>query len=146
MNGNYVVIIGGQNNSIADSSAINSAILGGYGNVINNSDYSVVAGYKAQADHDGVFIFSGYDPAVDETSVDPYITSKADSQFLVYAKNGVGIGTNDVSSEEGITFSSIDGDLVLKENSLRVAGDIVAVDNGYYGYLIGDGRYLSKYK
>ena len=80
--GQYVAIGGGQNNGAIGDYA---TIPGG----LNNSapgGVSFAAGFHAQANHNGVFIWndSGF----------PGFASTSSNQFLIHASGGVGIGTN----------------------------------------------------
>lgn len=83
-------VIGGAYSSILAGQAdtlfgLNSAILAGYGAKVN-SDYSVAAGRRAKAIHDGAFVWA------DSTDAD--FASTATNQFLIRASGGVGVGTN----------------------------------------------------
>jgi hypothetical protein len=56
-----------------------------------NGDYSFVGGYKANIQHNSVFMRSdnyGFNNPVTLSSTQPYT-------FIIRAKNGVGIGTAD---------------------------------------------------
>lgn len=75
------VVAGGQNNS---ATGANAAVPGGQGNVAAAS-YSLAAGYRAKALHNGTFVWG------DSTEAD--FSSEANNQFLVRAAGGVGINT-----------------------------------------------------
>lgn len=80
--GAYSSILAGQADTVYGS---NSAILAGYGAKVNG-DYSVAAGRRAKAIHEGAFVWA------DSTNAD--FASSAANQFLIRASGGVGVGTN----------------------------------------------------
>lgn len=98
----YSVVAGGLNNAATGSRA---AIGGGTLNVASgiyatvpggrvctaDGDYSLAAGHRANALHDGAFVWS------DSAGVN--FQSTAVNQFLVRASGGVGIGTNTPSNQ-----------------------------------------------
>ena len=102
----YGAIGGGYRNIIRDASW--AAIGGGNGNTIGtNADgavipggrdnqalgkYSFAAGYRANARHDGAFVWA------DDSSV-VYFNSTSANQFLIRADGGVGIGKNNPTSQ-----------------------------------------------
>ncbi len=79
----YTSIGGGRSN---EATARGATIPGGEQNVAQG-EMSLAAGYRAQALHDGAFVWS------DEGNSLPF-ASTAPDQFLVDAAGGVGIGTN----------------------------------------------------
>ncbi len=101
-NGDASAIGGGQNNNVAGSW---STISGGNNNQVNgwnatipggrnnraNADFAFAAGQRAKADHEGTFVWAD--------SEDADFTSTANNQFLVRAVNGVGINTNEPTTE-----------------------------------------------
>lgn len=66
-----------------------STVPGGKSNTAGG-DYSLAAGFRAQADHDGSFDWA------DSTDAD--FASTAEDQFLIRASGGVGIGTTSPQS------------------------------------------------
>ena len=74
--------IGGGNGNTASGAF--STVPGGWQNVADG-DYSFAAGLRAQANHDGAFVWAD--------SIDADFASTAANQFLVRAGGGVGIGT-----------------------------------------------------
>ncbi len=85
--GNYSVVSGGGGDVEADSnSAIgnHSMVPGGTRNIAGGT-YSFAAGRRAQANHNGAFVWA------DQTDAD-FVSTGAD-QFLIRASGGVGIGT-----------------------------------------------------
>lgn len=80
--------IGGGNGNFA--TGLQSTVPGGLGNAARGN-HSFAAGRRAQADHDGTFVWA------DPTDVD--FASTGPDQFLIRAGGGVGIGTNSPSSE-----------------------------------------------
>jgi hypothetical protein len=125
---NDSVIIGGGNGaSIGASHAI---ILGGVDNSIGvNAAYSVAMGHGSKVNHEGVFMFSD-SRDIQHNSVSP-------NQFLIFAENGVGIGTNNIFNTTKNTDK--DGNKIsISSNSLHVAGDVVVS-----GTLYGDATYLT---
>jgi len=88
-NASDAVISGGLMNTITKG-ALYATIPGGSGNVAGGV-YSLAAGYRANARHDGTFVWS------DSTEAD--FASTRSNQFLIRATGGVGIGvTNPVSA------------------------------------------------
>jgi hypothetical protein len=97
-NGNWATVGGGVNNtasgswatvgggSINEATGVHATVPGGYDNTAAG-DYSFAAGRRAQANHDGAFVWA------DSTDAD--FASTADDQFLVRANGGAVItGTN----------------------------------------------------
>ena len=96
--GNSAVVGGGSRN---EASGIQSAVGGGVDNLTQGvasavpggvqnlaaGDYSLAAGRRARANHDGAFVWGDSTPS--------NFSSTAPDQFLVRAGGGVGIGTND---------------------------------------------------
>ena len=78
-------VSGGSSNEAEGRSAI---VPGGSSNQAVG-DYSFAAGYKAEALHDGAFVWSGF-----FSGSDVPFTSTAPRQFLIRASGGVGVGTN----------------------------------------------------
>jgi hypothetical protein len=117
--GKYSAVLAGNTNII--DNAEGAVILGGFHNgIADGADYSVAMGHrsKIKTDHKGVFLFSD--------SIDVDRESSASNQFLIFAENGVGIGTNNVSATP---------------NSLRVEGNV-----NVGGYIYGDGSKLENVK
>jgi hypothetical protein len=121
-NANYSAILGGNNNKV---DAHYSVVLGGEDNQIDSgADHSVAMGKNSKINHSGVFLFSD--------STGTAAESFSNDQFLIFAENGVGIGTNNVSGTPYYGAGSV------SQKSLRVVGD---VDVG--GYLYGNGSRLT---
>jgi hypothetical protein len=83
--GNYSAISGGYNNN---ATGLYSTVPGGVSNKAQG-EYSFAAGNRAQALHNGSFVWSD-----SSTNAPNYFSSTADNQFLINATGGVGIGTN----------------------------------------------------
>ena len=83
-NAQFGVIIGGYQNVI-HTNTLSATVVGGAQNRAAGS-YSLAAGNRAKANHNGSFVWA------DATGAD--FTSSANHQFLVRAAGGVGIGTN----------------------------------------------------
>gem|GEM_PF-3231488 len=115
---------GGRNSAIlcGDSNAIfgeDCAIIAGIENVIGtNADYSVAAGRKARAIHDGCFVWS---------DANSNFTTTADGQFLINVSDGLGIGTDNPSAGVHIfedkfgVNSSVTGHAAIIEHSQATA-------------------------
>ena len=135
--GDYSSILGGADSTIDGSYSV---IVGGLNNTISG-DYSVGLGSQVDIDHSHVFMFMDSNTG---------ITSTASDQFIAYALNGYGFGVNSPNSsvlvdmdEDGSYDDEYDVNYLPETNyTLRVAGDIIAEDNGTLGYLIGDGTYI----
>ena len=84
-NGFAATVIGGSSNMASGSQA---TVLGGEFNVAAG-DFSLAAGQRAKANHNGAFVWG------DLTAAD--FASTATNQFLIRASGGVGIGTNSPS-------------------------------------------------
>lgn len=82
--GGFYNTVMGYENGIGDAFARYNVVLG-YQSVASG-EYGFALGRRADADHDGVFVWA------DHTDAD--FTSSGDDQFLVRANGGVGIGTN----------------------------------------------------
>lgn len=103
---------GGYSNTIGNS-AYWSTIPGGRQNRIGTSaDYAFAAGRRAQANHDGTFVWA------DHTDAD--FASSANDQFLVRASGGVGIGT----TNPGPSTLTVNGDLVITNSTGAYRGNI----------------------
>jgi hypothetical protein len=107
--GNNAVVAGGTNNTADGNAAsigggngnlvdvVYGTIPGGYQNYVSGA-YGFAAGFQARAEHQGSFIWSG------STGV---FGSTANSQFLIDAPGGVGIGTNTPSQMLSVQGSGI---------------------------------------
>ncbi|MBU0492023.1 MAG: tail fiber domain-containing protein [Chloroflexi bacterium] len=80
--GNSAAVGGGRENS---AGGLRSTVPGGYQNAAAG-DYSLAAGRRAQADHDGAFVWG------DSTNAD--VASTGNNQFIVRASGGVYLYTN----------------------------------------------------
>ena len=81
--GEQATVTGGHENT---ASGHRAAVSGGFQNTAGGS-HSFAAGYHANANHLGAFVWA--DPSSDD-----YFTSTGNNQFLIRATGGVGIGTN----------------------------------------------------
>lgn len=100
--GSYSMVAGGGGLTASDSNSaigIASAIPGGRRNIAAG-EFSFAAGLRAQANHDGCFVWA------DSTDAD--YTSTADDQFLIRANGGVGIGTNGPAAQLHVTSTGSD--------------------------------------
>jgi hypothetical protein len=101
-NAPYALIAGGYGNTNAGSYA---TVLGGQANLAGG-DYSLAAGRRAKASHDGTFVWAD--------SSDADFASSGPNQFLIRASGGVGLGTSspkqllDIRGTTG-AFVGIDG-------------------------------------
>ncbi|KAA3631603.1 MAG: hypothetical protein DWP97_12645 [Calditrichaeota bacterium] len=105
-NGDYSFIAGGLQN-IADGPF--SSILGGTANY-TLGDNALAAGYRAQANHIGSFVWA------DKTEED--FSTTADNQFIIRATGGVGIGTNSPTGALDVVADAGDGSVNLPESSV----------------------------
>jgi len=100
--GDTSVVAGGLQNSASDymaavggggyneANGFTATVPGGYKNTAGG-DYSLAAGHRAKANHDGTFVWG------DATDAD--FASTAANQFLIRASGGVGIGTTSPGEE-----------------------------------------------
>ena len=109
----YWSAIGGGYSNAVGNSAYWSTIPGGRQNRIGTSaDYAFAAGRRAQANHDGTFVWA------DHTDAD--FASTANDQFLIRAAGGVGIGT----TNPGPGTLTVNGDLVITNSDGAYRGNI----------------------
>ena len=102
----YAIVLGGGNNYLGTTSiggANYSTIIGGRSNTITGGDYSWAAGFQSKVQNGGVWMWTDFQPGAA-----PF-TSTGTNQFLVRATGGMGINTNNPST-----------------NGLRVAGNVDA--------------------
>jgi hypothetical protein len=109
-NGYISTIAGGQQNQAAGqwssvgggiinvASGLEATVPGGHGNIAAGAD-SFAAGLRAQANHDGAFVWGDF------STLDP-INSTAANQFLIRAAGGVGIGTNSPDAQLHVALNS----------------------------------------
>ncbi|MFC1767690.1 hypothetical protein ACFLZ2_03965, partial [Candidatus Margulisiibacteriota bacterium] len=92
-----------------------SFVFGAY-NVADGAG-SMALGCRAQALHDGAFVWADYVPA------DPAFPSTSQHQFLIRARNGVGIGTNETSSQLTV-FGTIEttgnGGIMFPDGTIQI--------------------------
>jgi len=111
--------IGGGSTNVATGQA--STIPGGSGNKATRG-YSFAAGYRAEANHSGTFVWA--DSA--SSNGEPAFVSTKDNQFLIRATGGVGINTNDPQD-----FSlSVNG--IADVDTLKIG--LVGGTGGYIAY------------
>jgi len=92
--GGYAVVTGGRNNKARAKAA---TVPGGRENEAFG-EYSLAAGRKAQAHHNGSFVWAD--------STDSYVPSSGADQFIVEANGGVGINQNDPTHQLHVTGNS----------------------------------------
>jgi hypothetical protein len=115
--GNRSVIAGGYKNR---ASGENAAILGGFENIANGEN-SFAAGYKAQAAHDGTFVWADYIPTADT------FASTGPNQFLIRANGGVGIGTNETEGTALTVKRDFEGQHLVVAGNKEGDEDVVAI-------------------
>jgi hypothetical protein len=121
-NADFSVIAGGRGNAIR-ANAQYAVIPGGSNNVAAGS-FSLAAGRRAKAQHDGAFVWA------DATDVD--FVSTAANQFLVRASGGVGIGkTNpstalDVNGTVAATWLTVSDSTVVSNLNANMVGGLRA--------------------
>lgn len=109
----YWSTVGGGYSNMIGNSAYYATIPGGRQNRIGTSaDYAFAAGRRAQANHDGAFVWA------DHTDAD--FASTANDQFLIRASGGVGIGT----TNPGPGTLTLNGDLVITNSDGAYRGNI----------------------
>ncbi len=119
--GGYAVVAGGEENSATGphavvSGGLDNAAAGAFGVVpggnLNQADgeYSHAAGRRAKALHDGSFVWA------DHTDED--FATTAPDQFIIRAKGGVGIGTNNPSGALEIVSELGDSAVILPNNAI----------------------------
>jgi hypothetical protein len=95
--GSHATIAGGRNNAASGYAA---AVPGGWSNAAQGQ-YSLAAGRRAKANHDGAFVWA------DATNAD--FASTGANQFLVRASGGMGVGTTSPGSHTLSVYSSRSG-------------------------------------
>ena len=114
--GGYANIMGNDDYAVIGGGAFNQIGLGGSGSVIPGGIYNIVgpgiycafaAGYQAQANYSGDFVWADFHNAA--------FTATAPNQFLIRAGGGVGIninnpGTNALSVVGSVSATSFSGD------------------------------------
>ncbi|HKQ39275.1 MAG TPA: hypothetical protein VJ063_14450 [Verrucomicrobiae bacterium] len=108
--GNASAVAGGASN-VASGDA--STIPGGSANRAAGA-HSLAAGLRARADHDGTFVWA------DRTFVD--FSSTTSNQFLVRAKGGVGIGTNNPHAQLEVAGSTRSASIEITTGPIRSIG------------------------
>lgn len=102
-------ISGGNNNSVGGQMG---TVVGGDNNKADG-DYSLAAGHRAKALHDGSFVWSD--------SVETDFSSTEPDQFLIRAHGGVGLGTTDTTHQLTIASPQV-VDQEKRDNTLRLLG------------------------
>ena len=108
--GNASTVAGGASNQ---ASGDQSAIPGGSANRAAGA-HSLAAGLRARADHDGTFVWA------DRTFVD--FPSTSSNQFLVRAKGGFGIGTNNPHTQLEVAGTARVTSLEISTGAIRSIG------------------------
>lgn len=129
----YSTVGGGRFN---DALAFGATVPGGENNDANAS-YSFAAGFRAKANHQGAFVWG------DSSNSD--FASTAQDQFLIRARGGVGIGTNDPKAplhvqegNTGVTASTASVGIFERTGSSFVS--ILSPDVNERGVLFADGN------
>ncbi|MGA7304376.1 MAG: tail fiber domain-containing protein [Rhodothermales bacterium] len=103
------------------------------GGLLNQArgDYSLAAGFRARAKHEGSFVWN--DRSVTSDSL---VTTGA-NQFLIRAAGGVGIGTDSPNQEVTIFDAGDDGDalLNLKASSPAAREMLIGVNQSFGGFI-----------
>ncbi|TAK37438.1 MAG: hypothetical protein EPO30_10750, partial [Lysobacteraceae bacterium] len=139
--GRFSVVSGGGSDIFSDSSSAlgdYSTIPGGRRNkAIGN--YSFAAGWRAQANHTGTFVWAD---STGTSGTD--FTSTAPNQFLIRASGGVGIGTNNpentlhvMKGSAGAVTPATNAALVVENNSSCFV-HIISTAANEQGVLFGD--------
>ncbi len=120
-NGRGSAIGGGEHNTVDGAWAVVSGGLdnqaaGDYGAVPggqeNNADgeHSYAAGHRAKANHNGTFVWAD--------QLDEDFASTGDDQFIIRARGGVGIGTNEPKGSLEVAGAPADSSVNLPENAI----------------------------
>jgi hypothetical protein len=146
VSGTYASVVGGRSNIAGGAYA---SIGGGYGNQVTGnygtvpggvfnhveSNYGFAAGYQAQAEHQGSFVWSD---STDE------LTSTGSDQFLIDASGGVGIGTNSPTAQ-----LTIEGGTLIRSRTPITVGLILSYSRRLQApsalAAIGDMLYVTSY-
>lgn len=115
--GNRSVIAGGYKNR---ASGENAAVLGGFENIASGAN-SFAAGHKAEAAHDGTFVWADYIPTSNSFS------STGPNQFLIRANGGVGIGTNQTQGTALTVHRDVEGQHLIVAGNKDGNSDVVAI-------------------
>ena len=115
-----VSVIGGGINNVIDGFSIpdnyrnlfGCTIPGGWGNRVGGM-YGFAAGIRAQANHDGSFVWADYDGLANS-----YFATTGTNQFLIRARGGVGINKNNPSAA-----LDVNGTVRVNDNDLYLRGD-----------------------
>jgi hypothetical protein len=108
--GNRATVAGGQSNTASGSKA---TVAGGSYNTASGK-HSFAAGRRAEAGHEGTFVWSDSDISG--------FSSDGDNQFLVEADGGMGVGTNAPGSQLHVTDT-------LAENNTNPSGHVATIEN-----------------
>jgi hypothetical protein len=134
--GSYSVVSGGGGDVPADSNAAAgnySTVPGGYRNIAGG-DYSFAAGRRAQANHNGAFVWA------DQTDAD--FASTAADQFLIRASGGVGIGTTSPSYKLDV-LGSVGIDIGSNFNDTPFTIDVPVNQAGLISRIAKDGNVIN---
>jgi hypothetical protein len=143
--------VGGDEGNFAGG--LNSTVGGGIVNIANGAystvpggsensaqgDFSFAAGHRAQANHNGAFVWAD--------SVDENFASTGDNQFLIRAAGGVGIGTDNPTERVTVNGNVLAHDFLTpsskreKTNIQTIEGALEKVQSlrgvSYYGKVTG---------
>jgi len=116
----YNAAIGGGYLNLISTNALYSVIPGGYANQVGaNTSYAFAAGYQAQANHSGTFVWSD--------SSGSGLASTGNNQFLIRAAGGVGIGTATPGAQLEVRTTSASGNAIrFGYASLGGGGNLIA--------------------
>jgi len=98
VNASYGTVGGGSSNS---ADGLNSTVPGGMLNTATGA-YSLAAGYRAKAGHDGVFVWA-------DNSIDSDFYSTLENMFLVRAKNGAYIQASSTERPAAWAWNNVAG-------------------------------------
>ena len=126
---NYAAVGGGYANNATEYAAtvsggyenaatgVYAAVGGGFGNIADGA-YSYAAGNRAQANHNGTFVWSD--------SSNFIFSSTGVDQFLVEADGGMGVGTNDPATQLHV--------VAARNGAANMTEHVVAIENNATEY------------
>lgn len=138
--GDGAVVSGGGSNH---ATGIAATIPGGGSNVASGQ-FSFAAGNKAQALHNGAFVWSD--------AAGPVFASTDDNQYLIRAVNGVGIGTNTPTAALHVvkninsTSTPATNVVTIENNNTFNGGDVLALKTDFTGNPDSGSNYITFFK